>query len=53
MRLWLAAHAPSTTTAGKGAVCGAAEAEYRQFAQGHRFIDDLPVEAVEGEDDVK
>jgi predicted DNA-binding protein len=61
MRLWLAAHAPSTAEAGMAATRSAAEARYKQFAQhlgahfsqGHRFIHDLPVEALSGEDDDK
>jgi hypothetical protein len=59
MRLWFMAHAPSSAEAGKGAARGAAETQYRQFAQhlgahfkqGHRFVDDVPVEALSGEDD--
>jgi predicted DNA-binding protein len=61
MRLWFMTHAPSGTDAGKAAARAAAETQYKrfaqylgaEFAQGHRFIDDLPVEAVGGEDDVK
>ena len=61
MRLWFAAHVPSTAEAGMAATRGAAEAAYKrfaqhlgaQFAQGHRFIDDLPVEAFSREDDDK
>jgi hypothetical protein len=61
MRLWFMTHAPPTADAGKAATRGAAETQYKQFAQhlgaqftqGHRFIDDLPVEAFAGEDDVK
>ena len=60
MRLWFLTHAPNTAEAGKAAARGAAETQYRQFAQhlgehfkqGHRFIDDLPVEAL-GDDDGK
>jgi hypothetical protein len=59
MRLWLMAHAPSTAESGKGATRGAGETQYRQFAQhlgaqftqGHRFVDDVPVEAFGGHDD--
>jgi hypothetical protein len=59
MRLWFMAHAPSTADAGKAR--GTSEAQYKhfaqhlgaQFAQGHRFVDDLPVEACEADDDVK
>jgi hypothetical protein len=61
MRLWFTAHAPNTAEAGKTAARGAAEAQYKQFAQhlgaqftqGHRFLDDLPLEASAGEDEVK
>jgi hypothetical protein len=61
MRMWLATQTPSMAEGGMAATRGAAEARYKQFAQhlgvqfaqGHRFIDDLPVEAVEGDDDVK
>jgi hypothetical protein len=63
MRMWLAAHAPSTADAGVAATRGAAEARYKQFAQylgaqfaqGHRFIDDvpLPVEVGEAKDEVR
>jgi len=60
MRLWFLTHAPNTAEAGKAAARGAAETQYRQFAQhlgehfkqGHRFIDDLPVDAL-SEDDGK
>jgi hypothetical protein len=61
MRLWFLAHAPKTADASKAAARGAAETQYRQFAQhlgaqftqGHRFLDDLPVESFVGEDDGK
>ncbi len=61
MRLWFTAHAPNTAEAGKTAARGSAEAQYKQFAQhlgaqftqGHRFLDDLPLEASAGEDEVK
>jgi hypothetical protein len=61
MRLWLATHVPSTAEASMAATRSAAEARYKQFAQhlgaqfaqGHRFIDDLPVEPFSGEDDDK
>jgi hypothetical protein len=62
MRLWFAAHTPSSTAdIAKGAARGAAEGPYRQFArhlaaqfnQGHRFVDDVPVEAVADEESVK
>ena len=61
IRLWFTAHAPNTAEAGKAAARGAAEAQYKRFAQhlgvlftqGHRFIDDLPLEASAGEDEVK
>ncbi len=57
MRLWFMTHKPTIADAGKSAASSAAEAEYRQFAQhlgaqfalGHRFVDDLPPEAVEDE----
>ena len=60
-RMWLATQAPSTAEGGMAATRGAAEARYKQFAQhlgaqfaqGHRFIDDLPVEPFSGEDDDK
>jgi hypothetical protein len=60
MRLWFMAHAPNTADASKAAARGAAETQYKQFAQhlgaqftqGHRFTDDLPVEEFEGEDGV-
>jgi hypothetical protein len=47
--------------AGKAAARGAAEVQYRQFAQhlgaqfaqGHRFIDDLPAEVSVGKDEAK
>ena len=59
MRLWFMAHAPSATEAGKGGARGAGETQYRQFAQhlgaqfkqGHRFVHDVPVEALGGDDD--
>ena len=52
MRLWFMAHLPSAGEAGKAAARAAGEASYRQFAQhlgtqfkqGHRFVNDLPVE---------
>ena len=58
MRLWFLAHAPNAAEAGKAAARGAAETQYKQFAhhlgaqftQGHRFVDDLPVEAFASED---
>jgi hypothetical protein len=58
MRLWFVAHAPSTVEPGKGAARAAGETPYRQFAQqlgaqfkqGHRFIDDFPLEAFAGDD---
>ncbi|MGD0680212.1 MAG: hypothetical protein ABSC94_32950 [Polyangiaceae bacterium] len=58
MRLWFLTHAPNTAEAGKAAGRAGAETQYRHFArhlgehfkQGHRFIDDLPVEAL-GEDE--
>jgi hypothetical protein len=61
LRLWFLAHAPSVGEAGKPSARGAAETQYRhfaqhlgaQFAQGHRFIDDLPAEASVGEDAAK
>jgi hypothetical protein len=59
MRLWFTAHAPTLVEPGKGAARAAGETPYRQFAQhlgaqfaqGHRFVDDLPVDAFAGEDD--
>ncbi|MGH7434541.1 MAG: hypothetical protein ACRENE_02620, partial [Polyangiaceae bacterium] len=61
MRLWFAAHVPSTADAGKAAGRSAAEADYTRFAQhvgaelkqGHRFTHDFPAEAFAAEDDVK
>jgi hypothetical protein len=54
MRLWwFSAHAPSAGETGNAAARAAGETQYRQFKQGHRFIDDLPVETLGGEDDVK
>ena len=61
MRMWFATQTPSVAEGGMAATRGGAEARYKQFAQhlgvqfaqGHRFTDDLPVDAVEGEDDVK
>jgi hypothetical protein len=61
MRLWFLAHAPSGGEAGKAAARGAAEMQYRQFAQqlgaqfvqGHRFVHDLPAEASLGEDETR
>jgi hypothetical protein len=63
MRLWwFSAHevfegnaedAPSAGETGRAAARAAGETQYRQFKQGHRFIDDLPVEPLGGEDDVK
>jgi predicted DNA-binding protein len=61
MRLWFMAHAPNAVEAGKAAARGVAETQYKQFAQhlgaqftqGHRFIDDLPVEAFAGENNDK
>jgi predicted DNA-binding protein len=61
MRMWLATQAPSMAEAGMAATRGASEARYKQFAQhlgahfaqGHRFIHDLPVEAFGREDDDK
>ena len=61
MRLWFTAHAPSAADAGKGATRSAAESQSglfakhlgAQFKQGHRFIDDFPLEAFTGEDHVK
>ncbi|MGO9835784.1 MAG: hypothetical protein ACLP1X_16400, partial [Polyangiaceae bacterium] len=61
MRLWFVAHVPSAGEAGKAAARAAGEVPYRQFAQhlgaqfkqGHRFVDDVPVEAFAAEDDVK
>jgi predicted DNA-binding protein len=58
MRVWFMAHVPSGVEAGKAATRGAAETRYAQFAQhlgehfkqGHRFIDDLPVEALVDDD---
>jgi hypothetical protein len=58
MRLWFTAHAPSTVEPGKGAARAAGEAQYRQFAQylgaqftgGHRFVNDVPIEALGGDD---
>jgi predicted DNA-binding protein len=58
MRLWFMAHAPSTADAGNAR--GASDTQYKHFAQhlgaqfahGHRFTDDLPVEALKAEDDV-
>jgi hypothetical protein len=60
MRLWFSARAPSSTDVGKATARGGGEAPYKQFAQhlgaefaqGHRFIDDLPAEALGGDDDV-
>lgn len=60
MRLWFLAHA-SSADAVKAAGRGAAEAQYKKFAQhlgaefmqGHRFVDDVPVEASAGEDEVR
>jgi hypothetical protein len=61
MRLWLMAHAPHTGEGSKAAARGAAETQYKQFAQhlgahfaqGHRFTDDLPVEALAGDNNTK
>jgi hypothetical protein len=61
MRLWFTAHAPHTAEGGKATARSAAETQYKQFAQhlgaqfvqGHRFTDDLPVEALAGEEHVK
>jgi hypothetical protein len=61
MRLWFLAHAPNAADAGKATARGAAETQYKQFAQhlgaqfmqGHRFVDDLPVEVFGGNDDAK
>jgi hypothetical protein len=61
MRSWFAAHVPSTSDAGMAATRSAAETEYKkfaqhvgaEFAQGHRFIDDFPAEALGAEDDGK
>jgi hypothetical protein len=58
MRLWFVAHVPNTAEAGRAAARGAAETQYRQFAQhlgaqfkgGHRFVDDVPIEALDGDD---
>jgi hypothetical protein len=58
MRLWFTAHAPSAAEPAKGA---AGEVPYRQFAQhlgaqfkqGHRFVNDLPVETFADEEDVQ
>jgi hypothetical protein len=60
MWLWFLAHAPNAGESGKSMARGAAETQCKQFAQhlaaqfaqGRRFIDDLPVEASAGEDDV-
>jgi hypothetical protein len=59
MRLWFMAHAPNAAEAGRAAARGGGETRYRQFAQhlgaqfkqGHRFVDDVPVEAFGDEDD--
>jgi hypothetical protein len=61
MRLWFTAHAPSTVEPGKGAAHAAGETPYRQFVQhlgahfkqGHRFVNDLPVETFADEEDVE
>ncbi|HLK40138.1 MAG TPA: hypothetical protein VKU41_25455 [Polyangiaceae bacterium] len=61
LRLWFSAHAPTASEAGKAAARAAAETQYKQFAQhlggwfaqGHRFVDDLPAEAFSQEDDAK
>src|SRR5260370_26000332 len=61
MRLWFMAHAPNTAEAGKATARGAAETQYRQFAQhlgaplkqGHRFISALPAEIFEDEEDLR
>jgi hypothetical protein len=55
MRLWFVAHAPSAAESGKAAARAAGENAYKkyaeqvgeQFGRGHRFLDDLPREAVE------
>jgi len=58
VRLWFA-HTPAIPEAAKGSVRASAESRYRQFVEhvaeqfsgGHRFLDDLPHEAIgdEGE----
>jgi len=61
MRLWFVAHAPSAGEAGKAAARAAGEVPYRQFAQhlgtqfrqGHRFVNDLPVETFADEEHVE
>jgi hypothetical protein len=59
MRLWFTAHKPNMAEAGKGDARSPGEAQYSGFAQhvgamfkqGHRFVDDLPIEASEQEDE--
>jgi len=61
IRLWFTAHAPNKAEGSMAAAFRAAETAYKwfahrlgeEFAQGHRFVDDLPAEALGGEDDVK
>ena len=61
MRLWFLAHKPEGGEAGRAAARAAAETQYKQFAQhlgtqfaqGHRFSHDLPVDARAGEDEAK
>ena len=60
MRVWFMAHAPSAAEAGKAGARGASENQYKlfaqhlgaHFAQGHRFTDDLPVDAFKVEDEI-
>ena len=59
IRLWFTAHAPNKAEGSMAAALRTAEIAYKwfahrlgeEFAQGHRFIDDLPVEALGGQDD--
>ena len=60
MRLWFGAHAPAGADTAKGAA-RSAEGPYRHFAKelaaefnrGHRFINDVPVEAVGDEEAIE
>jgi hypothetical protein len=58
LRLWFVAHAPGAAESGKAAARAGAESAYKKFAEhvgeqfrlGHRFLDDLPREALEGQE---
>jgi hypothetical protein len=59
MRLWFVAHAPSVAEGGKAQARSVAEAHYKQFAQhlgagfaqGRRFVKDVPVGPSDDEDE--